>query len=114
MPLAAGYNPYSTDKNFQAFNEKFKAAFGQTTTEPAVYGYDMLNIVAKALYEGATKETLVETVKGITFNNLICASGDIQFDADGNRTATNISVIGVKGNQFYDTGNMVDMTGIDY
>lgn len=112
--LAAGYNPYSTDGNFVAFNEMFIAKFDQNTTEPSVYGYDMVNIVAAALYEGATKETLVDVVKTLTFDDLACAVGEIQFAEDGNRTATSISVIGVKDNAFYDGGELVDMTGITY
>lgn len=112
--LAAGYNPYSTDDNFAAFNEKFVEKYNQNTTEPSVYGYDMVNIIADALYEGATKENLVETVKSLTFDDLACATGEIQFDEDGNRTATNISVVGVEDGQFKDTGNLVDMTGIEY
>lgn len=112
--FAAGYNPYSTDPNYAAFNEKWLERTGQNTTEPVVYGYDSVNIIAAALREGATKETVVSTVKGMTFDNLVCASGEVRFDEDGNREATSISVIGVKDGQFCDTGDLVDMSGIDY
>lgn len=112
--LAAAYNPYSTDPNYQAFNEKFYTKYGVNTTEPVVYGYDMTNIIAAALRQGATKENLVATVKMMTFDDLVCATGEIRFGEDGNRTATNISVITVKDGQFADTGALVDMTGIEY
>ncbi len=112
--LAAAYNPYSTDENYQKFNNKFFSTYGINTTEPVVYGYDMTHIVAQALREGANRDNLVATVKGMTFNNLVSVSGDIQFNADGNRSFANISVIGVKDGAFIDTGDTVDMTGIKY
>lgn len=112
--LAAGYNPYATSKAFTAFNEKFLKLFGASTTEPAVYGYDMVQIVTKALEAGATKQDLIKTIKGLKFTNLVSVDGEITFYEDGSHSTGNCAVIGVKNGAFMDTKEIVDFTGIKY
>lgn len=110
--ISAYYSPYNQDPNYLQFSKKFQDQYGVGITEPVVYGYDMVNICAAAIRAGAAKDTLVETVKSLSFDNLVSATGRIQFDQQGNRSVTDISVIGVKDGQFYDTGELVDMTGV--
>lgn len=112
--ISAYYSPYNQDPNYQQFSKKFMEEYNMGTTEPVVYGYDMVNICAEAIRAGATKENLVETVKSLSFDNLVSATGEIRFGQDGNRSATGITVVGVKDGQFYDTGETVDMSGITY
>ena len=109
--IAAGYNPYDDRDLYKEFAQKLKDKFGIDTNEPAVYTYDLINILAQALEAGATRETLADTIKSMEFENMMSASGTIKFNADGNREALDIAIIGVKDNAFYYTGNSVDMTG---
>ena len=109
--VAASYNPYDDRDIYKEFAQKLQDQFGIATSEPAVFAYDLINILAQALEKGATRETLMETIKGMEFENMLSASGTIKFNADGNREALDIAIIGVKDNAFYYTGNSVDMTG---
>ncbi len=109
--VAASYNPYDDRDIYKEFAQKLQDQFGIATSEPAVFAYDLINILAQALEKGATRETLMETIKGMEFENMLSASGTIKFNADGNREALDIAIIGVKDNAFYYTGNNVDMTG---
>ncbi len=109
--IAAGYNPYDDRDLYKEFAQKLKDKFGIDTNEAAVYTYDLINILAQALEAGATRETLADTIKSMEFENMMSASGTIKFNADGNREALDIAIIGVKDNAFYYTGNSVDMTG---
>lgn len=110
IALACAYNPFDDRQVFSDFENKFKEKFNASTSEPVVYHYDMVYIVAKALAAGATKDTLVATIKGMEFTDLLSASGTIKFDKDGNRNYTDIAIIGVKDGKFYSTGEYVDMT----
>ena len=109
--VAASYNPYDDRDLYKEFAQKLQDQFGIATNEPTVFTYDIINILAQALEKGATRETLVETIKGMEFENMLSASGTIKFNADGNREALDIAIISVKDNAFYYTGNSVDMTG---
>ncbi len=109
--VAASYNPYDDRDLYKEFAQKLQDQFGIATNEPTVFTYDLINIMAQALEKGATRETLVETIKGMEFENMLSASGTIKFNADGNREALDIAIISVKDNAFYYTGNSVDMTG---
>ena len=109
--VAASYNPYDDRDLYKEFAQKLQDQFGIATNEPTVFTYDIINILAQALEKGATRETLVETIKGMEFENMLSASGTIKFNADGNREALDIAIISVKDNAFYYTGNNVDMTG---
>ena len=109
--IAAGYNPYDDRDLYKEFAQKLKDKFGIDTNEPAVYTYDLINILAQALEAGATRETLADTIKSMEFENMMSAPGTIKFDEKGDREALEIAIIGVKDNAFYYTGNSVDMTG---
>lgn len=109
--IAAGYNPYDDRDLYKEFAQKLKDKFGIDTNEPAVYTYDLINILAQALEAGATRETLADTIKSMEFENMMSAPGTIKFDEKGDREALEIAIIGVKDNAFYYTGNNVDMTG---
>ena len=109
--IAASYNPYDDRDLYKEFAQKLQDQFGIDTNEPTVFTYDLINILAQALEKGATRETLVETIKGMEFKDMLSASGTIKFNEDGNRKALDIAIIGVKDNAFYYTGNNVDMTG---
>ena len=99
--VAASYNPYDDRDLYKEFAQKLQDQFGIATNEPTVFTYDIINILAQALEKGATRETLVETIKGMEFENMLSASGTIKFNADGNREALDIAIISVKDNAFY-------------
>ncbi len=107
--IACGYNPYDERPLYADFTKKLKEKYGIATSEPAVYTYDLVNILAQALKAGATRENLVETIKSMEFNNMMSAPGTIKFDELGNRPALDIAIVGVKNNAFYYTGKSVDM-----
>lgn len=117
-PLAANvyaacdYNPYSSSPNHVAFTEAFASAYdGLIPSEPAGFTYDAFTIICDTLAEGATRETLVETIKTMEFTNLIC-SELVKFDENGNRVGSGNDIVIIKDGKFCASGETVDTTGI--
>ena len=65
--------------------------------EQAVYGYEIPFIYKLAIEQGATRETLAETVRGLSFPG---PTGTTRFDANGDVLGKSGAVLQVKGGQF--------------
>jgi ABC-type branched-chain amino acid transport systems, periplasmic component len=110
--MACDYNPYSDNPNHVKFVTAFSDANdGLIPSEPAGFTYDAFTIIADALNNGATKETLISTVKSMEFTNLIC-SDKVTFDENGNRVGSGNDIIIIKDGEFFASGDQVDTTGI--
>lgn len=109
---ACDYNPYSSSPNHVKFVEAFKAEYdGLIPSEPAGFTYDAFTIICDAVANGATRETLIDTIKSMSFTNLVCAE-NVSFDANGNRIGSGNDIVIIKDGDFCDSGDTVDTTGI--
>lgn len=109
---ACDYNPYSSNPNHVAFVEAFSEKNdGLIPSEPAGFTFDAFTLVCDALNEGATKDTLVETIKSMEFTNLIC-SEQVSFDENGNRVGSGNDIVIIRDGDFMASGETVDTTGI--
>lgn len=117
-PLAANvyaacdYNPYSSSPNHVKFVEAYQAAYdGLIPSEPAGFTYDAFTIICDAVAQGATRENLIDTIKTMTFTNLVC-SENVVFDQSGNRVGSGNDIVIIKDGDFCASGENVDTTGI--
>lgn len=117
-PLAANvyaacdYNPYSSSPNHVKFVEAYQAAYdGLIPSEPAGFTYDAFTIICDAVAQGATRENLIDTIKTMTFTNLVC-SENVVFDQSGNRVGSGNDIVIIKDGDFCASGETVDTTGI--
>ena len=109
---ACDYNPYASSPNHVKFVESFQAAYdGLIPSEPAGFTYDAFTIICDAVAQGATRETLIDTIKSMTFTDLVCAE-DVMFDENGNRVGSGNDIVIIKDGEFCASGETVDTTGI--
>lgn len=109
---ACDYNPYSSSPNHVKFVEAFQAAYdGLIPSEPAGFTYDAFTIICDAVAKGATRENIIETIKTMTFTNLVCAE-EVVFDENGNRVGAGNDIVVIKDGDFCASGETVDTTGI--
>ncbi len=109
---ACDYNPYASSPNHVKFVEAFQAAYdGLIPSEPAGFTYDAFTIICDAVAQGATRETIIDTIKSMTFTNLVC-SENVVFDENGNRVGSGNDIVIIKDGEFCASGETVDTTGI--
>ena len=92
--------------------EYFEEVKGTAPNQTGAYSYDGLHVVARAMNEGATKETLIETIKSMTFTNLIIGD-EIQWGPEGDRQDIKSAVVKVQDHEFVSAGMIVDTTGLE-
>ena len=92
--------------------EYFEEQVGTAPNQTGAYSYDALHVVARAMNEGgATKETLVETIKSMTFTDLIIGE-EIQWGPEGDREDVKSAVVKIQDHEFVSAGMEVDATGL--
>jgi len=91
--------------------EYFEEVKGTAPNQTGAYSYDGLHVVARAMNEGATRENLVETIKSMTFTDLIIGE-EIQWGPEGDRQDVKSAVVQVKDHEFVSAGMIVDTTGL--
>ncbi|WP_159718956.1 ABC transporter substrate-binding protein [Geminicoccus flavidas] len=91
------YNPGSPLEANRAFVQAFEAEYGEKPNEQAAYGYEIPFIYKLAIEQGATRETLAETVRGISFDG---PTGTTRFDENGDVLGKSGAVMVVKDGQF--------------
>jgi branched-chain amino acid transport system substrate-binding protein len=91
------YNPSSSLEANQAFVKAFEAEYSEKPNEQAAYGYEIPFIYKLAVEQGATKETLAKTVRGISFDG---PTGTTRFDENGDVLGKSGAVMMVKDGQF--------------
>ena len=99
--LVCAFNPYDDRQVyidfFNDFNERYNLG---DPTEPAAYFYDQIIVISEALKAGATKETLVSTIKRMTFTDMLSAGGEMTFDELGNRGGYEMPIVVVRDGRF--------------
>lgn len=111
--IACGYNPYSDMPNHKKFVEAFREAYdGLIPSEAAANTYDAFTVICDAVVNGASKETLVDTIKSMEFTDLVCAEYAV-FDENGNRNMSASEIVSIRDGDFYNTGETVDTAGIE-
>lgn len=106
------YNPYSSSPNHVKFVEAFQAKYdGLIPSEPAGFTYDAFTIICDAVAQGATRDTLIDTIKTMEFTDLVC-SESVKFDEGGNRVGSGNDIVIIKDGDFAASGETVDTTGI--
>ena len=109
---ACDYNPYSSSPNHVKFVEAFQEKYdGLIPSEPAGFTYDAFTIICDAVAQGATNDNLVDTIKSMTFTDLVC-SENVKFDANGNRVGSGNDIVIIKDGNFCASGETVDTKGI--
>jgi branched-chain amino acid transport system substrate-binding protein len=91
------YDPFSPTPENQKFVESYEAFFaGETPSEQAAYGYEVVYIIAQAIEKGATKETLNEVLHEVEFAG---PTGLTKFDERGDVSEKLQAVLIVKNGE---------------
>ena len=89
----------------------FEEVVGTAPNQTGAYSYDALHVIATAMEAGATRETLVETIKSMTFTDLIIGA-EVRWGPEGDREDVKSAVVQVKDHEFVSGGTEVDATGL--
>ena len=112
--VVAPYDPFANRKPVQDFVNKFMAQQQNATpSETAWFSYDALKIVQDAYKAGATRATLIDKIKSMTFTDLL-TSNSVTFDKNGDRAVVQMFNLGIKAGKFYSTGTTPDLTGVTF
>lgn len=109
--LACAYNPFANRPVQTKFIQEFARVNDSLPAETAVYTYDAVHIIADALRKGSVKDTLIQDIKQMVFDNLICGE-TVSFDENGDRRDISMSVVVVRNGHFVGTDIRIDMTGV--
>ncbi len=109
--IAAPYDPFSEREVTQNLVGKFMEQEDSIPSETASYTYDALYMLKAAYEAGATKDTLIDTIKGMVFNNLVIGD-DITFDENGDRNDVAMITIAVDQGNFVSANEPIDTTGV--
>jgi branched-chain amino acid transport system substrate-binding protein len=111
--LVTPHNPYDDRAVVKSFNAFFEEKMDTVPNQTAAYSYDALYIIAAAVNAGATKETLIDKIKSMTFKDLYVAE-TVTFDEFGDRQNPSASVLRIKDHKFQSAGMTVDTTGVTF
>jgi branched-chain amino acid transport system substrate-binding protein len=108
--ILASYDPYSASPLTRSLIDTYAKDYaGGLPSEVAVFTYDLFHVVKAAMAAGATSDTLIKTIKGMTFEG---AGGHYAWDEKGDVKNRTFAVIQVKDETFASTGLVVDETGL--
>jgi len=121
--ICVTFNPYSDRTTVTNFMDKFLAVRpGEVPSEPCAGCYDIVQIFAKALREGATKDNLAQWIKNTTdaksttfsSENVATLAENLTWDKNGDIKPLGVSLLKVdeKGN-FVNYNESVDITGLN-
>ena len=78
------------------------------------YSYDAIRIIAEAYKAGATRETLIEKVKSMTFKDMLVVSPEVTFDKNGDRNEKSMITVKVKDGKFVSGGMAIDISNVKF
>jgi branched-chain amino acid transport system substrate-binding protein len=107
--ILAAYDPYSDAPLTKTFMEGYAKAYTGVPSQVAVFTHDLFYALKAAFAAGATSDTLISTIKGLT---LVAAGGKYSWDQKGDVKGRTFAVIQVKDGKFASTGKSVDETGL--
>ena len=109
--ILAAFDPFADDEMVQSFMTEFNETYDSLPSQVAVFTHDLLWLMKDAIEnQGATRETLIDTIKGMTFHG---AGGHYAWDEQGDVRDRTFAVIQVVDGDFVSTGQSVDETGLD-
>ena len=109
--VLAAYDPFSDNPATRTFVDNYQKQYGGLASQVAVFTHDIFWIIKEAVDKhGAKRDTLIDTVKAMTFNG---AGGAYAWTAKGDTKDRTHSVLQVKGGRFVSTGIKIDETGLD-
>jgi len=109
--VLAAFDPYADKPITQRFISDYKAKYGALASQVAVFTHDIFWIIKEAVEQhGATRATLIDTVKGMTFDGV---GGAYAWTPKGDTKNRTHFVLQVKGKQFVSTGIKIDESGLE-
>ncbi|MGH2339899.1 ABC transporter substrate-binding protein [Segnochrobactraceae bacterium EtOH-i3] len=109
--VMAAFDPYAPAPVTQNLMGAFRTQYNSLPSQVAVFTYDLFNLLKIAVEQkGATKENLIATIKGMTYDG---AGGHFAWSEKGDPKDRSMAVITIKDGQFASTGIQVDQTGLD-
>ena len=108
--ILAAYDPYAEDPATKDFMAAFTKAYSSLPSQVAVFTHDLFLLTKAAMDAGATSETLIKTIKGMSFSG---AGGKYAWDQKGDVKDRTFAVIQVKDGKFASTGESVIETGLE-
>jgi len=107
--VLAAFDPFASSPKTVALVQQFQSQYKTLPSEVAVFTYDIVFLVQSAVGQGASQDTLISTIKGMTFDG---AGGTYQWDSKGDVGGKPLAVIQVQDGKFASTGQTVDLTGL--
>lgn len=109
--VLAAYDPYADSPLTQGFVEGYRKQFGGLASQVAVFTHDIFWIIKDAVEKhGATRATLIDTVKGMTFDGV---GGAYAWTGKGDTKNRPHYVLQVQGKRFVSTGIKIDESGLE-
>lgn len=108
--ILAAYDPYADAPATKEFMSAFTKAYSSLPSQVAVFTHDLFLLTKAAMDKGATSDTLIKTIKGMSFE---AAGGKYAWDAKGDVKDRTFAVIQVKDGKFTSTGESVIETGLE-
>ena len=109
--VLAAYDPFADTPATRSFVDNYQKAYGGLASQVAVFTYDIFWIIKDAVEKhGATRETLIDAVKAMTFNGV---GGAYAWTAKGDTKNRPHYVLQVQGKHFASTGIKIDETGLE-
>ncbi|MEM8551501.1 MAG: ABC transporter substrate-binding protein [Pseudomonadota bacterium] len=109
--ILAAYDPYAENALTTSFMSSFQERYDTLPSQVAVFTHDLFYLLKAAIEEeGATRDTLIDTIKGMNFQG---AGGQYAWDEKGDVKDRTFAVIEVTGDGFKSTGLSVDEDGLE-
>ena len=109
--VLAAYDPYADNPATRAFVDGYQRQYGGLASQVAVFTHDIFWIIREAVdRHGAKRDTLIDTVKAMTFNGV---GGAYAWTAKGDTRNRAHFVLQVQGRRFVSTGIAIDETGLE-
>ncbi|HEY0188365.1 MAG TPA: ABC transporter substrate-binding protein [Cellulomonas sp.] len=103
------FDSFSEDATTKAFADTYQERFGSLPAEGAYTTYDAFLAIAQAYEDGATSDTLIDSLKTSGFTG---AGGSYAWDDAGDVADKPLAVIEVEDGEFASSGLTVDTTGL--
>ena len=109
--VLAAYDPFADNSTTRTFVDNYQKQYGGLASQVAVFTHDIFWIIKEAVDKhGAKRDTLIDTVKAMTFNGV---GGAYAWTAKGDTKNRPHYVLQVHGKRFVSTGIKVDETGLE-
>lgn len=109
--VLAAYDPFADKPTTRTFVDTYKKQFGGVASQVAVFTHDIFWIIKEAVEKhGAKRDTLIDAVKGMTFDGV---GGAYAWTAKGDTKNRPHYVLQVKDKKFVSTGIQIDESGLE-